>query len=231
MGGRDALVAAAVGEIGYSEDPPGSNRTKFGAWYGIQDEWCAIFVSWCAYRSGNVAAVPRFAWTPAGADWFRGRGAFDRSPTVGAIAFYDVSGLGRISHTGIVDRVLGDGSWTAIEGNSSAGGSRTGGSVIRNLRNQVGRLGGFGHPAFALDEPVPGQTWHGRGFTVGSTGDRVLAIQGALSRALTASRQRPIGQDGIFGPQTVAAVRWFQLSRGLGVDGIVGPITWNALAP
>jgi hypothetical protein len=35
--------------------------------------------------------------------------------------------------------------------------------------------------------------------------------------------------DGIRGPKTIAAVKAFQLSRGLAVDGIVGPMTRSAL--
>lgn len=42
---------------------------------------------------------------------------------------------------------------------------------------------------------------------------------------------RPIEYDGVFGPQTEAAVRDFQTLAGLPVDGIVGPETWRLLYP
>src|SRR5215208_6030641 len=54
---------------------------------------------------------------------------------------------------------------------------------------------------------------------VGSQGGLVLEVQ----------RKLHVTADGIFGPQTDAAVRRYQLSAGLDVDGIVGPNTWSSL--
>jgi peptidoglycan hydrolase-like protein with peptidoglycan-binding domain len=46
---------------------------------------------------------------------------------------------------------------------------------------------------------------------------------------LLRARGHSVTVDGIFGPQTDAAVRAFQQQKGLAVDGIVGPQTWSAL--
>jgi peptidoglycan hydrolase-like protein with peptidoglycan-binding domain len=54
----------------------------------------------------------------------------------------------------------------------------------------------------------------------GDTGELVTELQQRLGM--------PDGQA-VFGPQTEAAVREFQRSRGMVPDGIVGPKTWVAL--
>ena len=55
-------------------------------------------------------------------------------------------------------------------------------------------------------------------------GDKIFPVR-SLQELLRA-RGHSIAADGIFGPQTEAAVRSLQQNRGLAVDGIVGPSTW-----
>jgi peptidoglycan hydrolase-like protein with peptidoglycan-binding domain len=46
---------------------------------------------------------------------------------------------------------------------------------------------------------------------------------------LLRARNHQVAVDGIFGPNTEAAVKAFQQSKGLAADGIVGPLTWPKL--
>jgi len=46
---------------------------------------------------------------------------------------------------------------------------------------------------------------------------------------LLRARNHPVAVDGIFGPNTEAAVKAFQRSKSLAADGIVGPQTWPRL--
>jgi peptidoglycan hydrolase-like protein with peptidoglycan-binding domain len=75
--------------------------------------------------------------------------------------------------------------------------------------------------ATATAAPGPATTTeHTIVLSSGSEGRQVQLLQQALGG---------IKVDGVFGPETEAAVRSFQASRGLSVDGVVGPLTSAAL--
>jgi hypothetical protein len=94
-------------------------------WYGFdsREPWCAIFVSWVANQSGLIqsGAIPMFASTSAGVQWFQNRGLWQPrgyTPAPGDLIFFDRTGSGTPDHVGIVERVDG-GVVHTIEGNSS----------------------------------------------------------------------------------------------------------------
>ena len=70
--------------------------------------------------------------------------------------------------------------------------------------------------AVAQDSPPAGG---GSSAGSGASGSSVSAIQRALG----------VAADGVYGPQTRAAVRRFQRREGLAVDGVAGPATLAAL--
>jgi peptidoglycan hydrolase-like protein with peptidoglycan-binding domain len=52
--------------LGTKEDPPHSNKTPVGAWYGVQDEWCAMTVTMAYVKAGSkgFAKGSRWAFVP-----------------------------------------------------------------------------------------------------------------------------------------------------------------------
>lgn len=96
--------------------------------------------------------------------------------------------------------------------------------------NQYNTLTGEANPNYnpTAQKPVQGQPapqeqpqplFSGANLQQGATGPQVAQLQAALG----------ISADGKFGPQTLAAVKAFQLSHGLTPDGVVGPKTMQAL--
>lgn len=138
MGTVSELLRIARQELGNTESPAGSNRTRYGKWMGLDGQpWCMSFVQWCfdqagvelPVRTGSCGALMRAA--QASGCWV----VRDFQP--GDVVIYDFSGRQRTTqHCGIVEAPMPDFGVQAIEGNTSPGGGSqdNGGMVCRKSR-------------------------------------------------------------------------------------------------
>lgn len=155
------VLANAVAEVGYSESPAGSNRTKFGAWYPMNGSpWCAMFVSWC-FRDGLDSIYGKYARTDTKAKALNAKGRFVKGTAglkKGDVLFFNwgnPSYQGRflgISHTGFYLGKLADGRLKTLEGNTGVGNDSNGGQVQIRYRSTK-MIAGYFRPAYA-PEPV-----------------------------------------------------------------------------
>lgn len=155
MGNAAALIAYEHTQVGYKEGA--NNNTKYGDWYGLNYQpWCAMFISYCAARTGNTDCIPHFAACVVGVAWFRQRGLFDRAnPKPGDIVFY---GPGGGTHVETVIAATAT-ALTTIGGNTNTNGSPNGDGVYIRTRNNWQKnpyVYGFGHPAYTpAPKPTP----------------------------------------------------------------------------
>jgi hypothetical protein len=141
---RRKALDGAVKYLGVKESPSGSNRTKFGAWYGQDGQpWCAMFCSYCyeveAGGSPSFLKGRNYAYVPYMVqDARNGRNGLRSisTPISGDLVCYDWAFDGTFDHVGIFETwVSGSGSsFTAIEGNTSLGNDSNGGQVMRRTR-------------------------------------------------------------------------------------------------
>lgn len=133
------VLAVARGELGNTESPAGSNRTKYGKWFGLDGyAWCMIFVMWCFNQVGALKLLPKR--TASCGDLMRAAKAagcwVTKDYRPGDVVIYDFPGGAATDHCGIVEEARADGV-TAIEGNTSERGSQSnGGMVCRKTRLQ-----------------------------------------------------------------------------------------------
>lgn len=152
LGTVQAMRKITRSQIGYKE--LGNNDTAFSRWFGMNYvPWCAIFISWCAFKAGCSKIIPKHAYTPAGADWFKGKGQWHSNPKAGDLHYVYNSSMGRISHIELVEKVFSDGSFNVIGGNTSNTGSRSGDGVYRLKRRSVNSGSGFGRPKYRAYTP------------------------------------------------------------------------------
>lgn len=145
------ILETAKSQIGTTESPADSNRTKYGKWYGMDGQpWCMMFVQWCFAQAGQ--ALPyRTASCSDLLNWYRrnqpDKVVFRAKP--GDIVIYN------FGHTGIVESVEAD-TITAIEGNTSPGesGSQDNGGGVFRRRRRLSLVKAFIRPVSELEAPV-----------------------------------------------------------------------------
>ena len=116
--GNSNIIEIARKEIG------NKGGEKYWRWYGFnqRENWCAIFVSWCANESGIINnTIPKFSLCTDGVKWYKDHNKWENKsyiPQTGDIIFFDWNGDGHVQHVGIVEKEE-NGKVYTIEGNSN----------------------------------------------------------------------------------------------------------------
>lgn len=130
------VLELARGEIGYCESPAGSNKTKYGIWFGLNGQpWCMMFLQWLFHQADAAALLPvktascgtMMRVAQAAGLWVTG------GYRPGDLVIYDFPGGAATDHCGIVESVT-DSGVVAIEGNTGSGSDADGGQVQRRSR-------------------------------------------------------------------------------------------------
>lgn len=133
----ERVLAIARGELETKEDPAGSNRTKYGKWFGLDGyAWCVMFIMWVFWKAGALGLLPKR--TASCGDLMNAAKKAGQWVTKdyrpGDVVIYDFPGGAATDHTGIIEKVTLTGV-VAIEGNTSEAGSQSnGGMVCRKTR-------------------------------------------------------------------------------------------------
>lgn len=132
---KEAVVQIARWQIGVTESPSGSNRTKYGEAYGLDGyAWCVMFVWWVFKEAGFN--LKKTASCTMLARAYKEAGQWVTSGyKPGDIAMFDFDGNmnGETEHCGIVVDVGPDYIIT-VEGNTSVGNNSNGGAVMERRR-------------------------------------------------------------------------------------------------
>lgn len=141
MTDRQRIIQACKEEVGYTENPPNSNLTKYGEWYGWNGvAWCAIFVSWIYSKAGikwpvRIETEKGFAWVPVMYIRAKKNDWITIDPKEGDIVLFDWDGNASADHVGIfVEWIVKGKTFRSYEGNTSPTNQSNGGAVMLRER-------------------------------------------------------------------------------------------------
>lgn len=162
----NAVIDVARAYLGVTEDPPGSNKTIFGAEYGLDGQpWCVMFLWYCFQHAGE-----RMAFFGGGKTascgmllrWYKEQGLTVpvEDVQVGDIVILNFHGTKDTEHCGLVVEVYSKLSFhigiDTIEGNTTPGNEESqasGGCVARKNRFKS-QIVAVCRPQYQL-EPAP----------------------------------------------------------------------------
>lgn len=142
------VLDIARSQIGYSESPPDSNDTKYGASFGENGvPWCCQFLWWIEAQA-DVQLPVKTASVYALMGAFKAAGTFYPTPEPGDIVFYNYLD----GHAEIVESVAPT-TITTIGGNTTStnGSEVNGGEVARKVRQRSSSafpIFGYGRPNY-----------------------------------------------------------------------------------
>lgn len=148
------ILAVARAELGYKEFPAGSNKTKYGQWYGLNGQpWCMMFIQWVFAQTNAAALLP--ARTASCGALMRAAQAAGCWVTggyrPGDVVIYDFPGGAATDHCGIIE-TAGGASVIAIEGNTSVSGSQSNGGMVCRKSRKLSLVVGAVRPGYDAEE-------------------------------------------------------------------------------
>ena len=258
------VIALARSELGYHEQ--GDNVTKYaeeldrtnmynGAKNGFA--WCDVFYDWLLFKCFGLKKAKELLCQPdnscgAGCnysmEYYKQKGRFHRgTPHIGDQAFYGTEG--NSNHTGMVERIIDDNTFTAIEGNYSDG--------VNRVERRLSECAGFGCPDWSIveNENAEDQEENGKEKETGKLTElqMMVGLYPLLKRnqieneyreevialeALLRNRNVTIGsahKEGYYDENLERAVRNWQIyysemhSEGIEIDGEAGAQVWSTL--
>ena len=232
---KQAVIAEATKHLGYVEGK--GQSTTFGKWYGANGAaWCAMFVSYVLSHAG-APEILKGAQSAKGAaqvskikNHLKAKGAKQIKPAdanAGDIVIFDWPGGYETDHVGFIrtsSNVAKKQIYT-IEGNTSSGvsGSQANGGGVYKRTRSFGVVESIWRPKYITEATAtPPTIGVPKTFTElkkGSKGADVKKIQTLLK----------VTADGEYGPITEAAVKAYQVKKGLPVTGVVNQATYERL--
>ena len=158
------VIETARGELGQTENPAGSNLTKYGFWYGVDGvPWCVIFLCWLFNQAGERMAFFGGGKTASCSmllRWYKEQGlTVDVSEVQpGDIVILNFHGTKDTEHCGLV---IGKGVenfyWfvNTIEGNTSSGGSQDNGGMVCEKERYQHQIVAVCRPQYQPEDPEP----------------------------------------------------------------------------